>query len=140
MPREIRLQPGLYLLCPSCRGTMDRVEMNVTGGGFCVDRCPDCGGIWLDATELQKVIALKGSINIDKLDAGKLVTGGNTGTRTMRQCPRDGSALAPTQAPTQHHVILDKCPACLGLYLDAGELKDLAEVTLAERIVGFFSA
>jgi Zn-finger nucleic acid-binding protein len=117
---------------------MDRLEL----GPFCIDRCPFCGGLWLDAAELDKVLALNKSAAanhlVDRLDAGKLIAGGKTATRTMRQCPRDQSALAATQSPTQSHVVFDRCPACLGLFLDAGELKDLAEHTLAEKLMGFF--
>jgi Zn-finger nucleic acid-binding protein len=140
MPRELHLRPGLHLHCPNCKGVMDRDEL----GSFCIDRCPDCGGIWLDAAELDKVVALNKSGAskgiIDRLDVGKRVPGGNTGTRTMRHCPRDQSALAATNSPTQQHVVYDRCPACLGTFLDAGELNDLADFTLAERIVGIFRA
>lgn len=121
---------------------MDRLELAPANGSFCIDRCPFCGGLWLDAAELDKVLALAKSGTtkdlVDHLDAGKLIAGGKTATRTMRQCPRDQSALAATQSPTQAHVVFDRCPACTGLFLDAGELKDLAEHTLAEKLMGFF--
>lgn len=137
MPRELRIQPGLHIHCPNCKGVMERVGL----ASFCIDRCPDCGGIWLDAAELDKVLTLNKSTNpkvVDRIDVGKLHTHGNMGTRTMRQCPRDHSALAATQAPNQKHVVFDRCPACMGLFLDAGELKDLADYTLAEKLLGFF--
>lgn len=140
MSRHVDLQPGLHIHCPNCKGIMDRDEL----GSFCIDRCPDCGGIWLDAAELDKVVALNKSGAskgvVDRLDVGKRVPGGRTGTRTMRQCPRDRAALTITDSPTQRHVVYDLCPQCRGIFLDAGELKDLAEFTLAERIASLFRA
>jgi Zn-finger nucleic acid-binding protein len=34
--------------------------------------------------------------------------------------------------------MIDLCRTCGGVLLDAGELKDLSEFTLAERLKGFF--
>lgn len=37
--------------CPACEATMDqRVEHGVT-----IDYCPDCGGVWLDPGELERL-------------------------------------------------------------------------------------
>lgn len=138
MSRHVDIRPGMHIHCPNCRGIMDREEL----GSFCIDRCPDCGGIWLDAAELDKVMTLNKSGTskgvVDRLDVGKRVPRGRTGTRSMRQCPREGAALTITDSPTQRHVTYDLCPACRGIFLDAGELKDLAEFTLAERIASLF--
>ena len=38
---------------------------------------------------------------------------------TPRMCPVEGSAM---QKKIIHNVIVDKCPACKGLWLDEGEL------------------
>lgn len=42
------------LLCPKCDGVTDPVNY---GGdtGIVIDRCPGCGGIWLDAHEMEKI-------------------------------------------------------------------------------------
>jgi hypothetical protein len=39
------------------------------------------------------------------------------------KCPRDGSALVPTQSGP---VTIDQCPTCEGIWLDKGELQLLA--------------
>ncbi len=39
------------------------------------------------------------------------------------KCPRDGSALVARET---HHVVIDECPACGGMWLDKGELEILA--------------
>lgn len=123
----------MHLHCPNCAGVMDRFEL----AQFCVDRCPACGGVWLDASELERVKAIKGAAQ--RLDAGTRSRAGGSGTRQARRCPRDQSPLEARADAKQAHVIVDRCPACLGVFLDAGELRDLAEHTLAERIRGFFA-
>jgi len=39
------------------------------------------------------------------------------------KCPRDGTALL---AREYHHVTIDQCPTCDGIWLDKGELEILA--------------
>ena len=39
--------------CPKCRVTMQKVER----GGVVIDRCRDCGGIFLDHGELRALLA-----------------------------------------------------------------------------------
>lgn len=38
------------------------------------------------------------------------------------KCPRDGTTLVPRES---HHVIVDSCPTCEGIWLDKGELEIL---------------
>lgn len=38
------------------------------------------------------------------------------------KCPRDGTPLVPRET---HHVIIDTCPTCEGIWLDKGELEIL---------------
>jgi len=39
------------------------------------------------------------------------------------KCPRDGTSLVARET---HHVVIDECPACGGMWLDKGELEILA--------------
>lgn len=127
---EGMLRPGIHLRCPKCAAMMDRVEMEK----FCVDRCTACGGFWLDSSELQQVGVRKGAA--EKLDAGS--KGPAERGRGSMLCPRDQSPLVAKRDEKQSHVVVDQCRQCLGMFLDAGELKDLASHTLAEKLKGFF--
>ncbi len=41
------------LLCPNCKVGMREVERR----GVVLDVCPECGGVWLDRGELEKLLA-----------------------------------------------------------------------------------
>lgn len=133
MPNDPNIPGGMQLNCPACMGVMDRLDL----GSYSVDRCPGCGGIWLDVAELDRVRAVTGAVQ--NIDAGRPMARGPGETRMARLCPRDRTRLEQRRDASQPHVVVDRCPTCLGVFLDAGELKDLARHTLAERIRGFFS-
>ena len=38
-----------YMKCPKCGATLVTVDLH----GVQVDRCPECGGLWLDAGEID---------------------------------------------------------------------------------------
>lgn len=43
---------GEALRCPKCKGLLE----SYTFQGFMLDRCHDCGGIWMDRGELEGVV------------------------------------------------------------------------------------
>ena len=46
--------------CPRCQGQLREREREVGGGELIVmDACPNCGGIWLDKGELEKLTRLE---------------------------------------------------------------------------------
>lgn len=49
-------------------------------------------------------------------------------------CPRDQSLLTEVADAKQMHVLIMICSECGGKLLDAGELIDLAQFTVGERI------
>lgn len=118
--------------CPKDAEPMSRIIL----GTVRIDRCPACGGVWLDAGELDalKHAALESEHRktLDALDG--------LGTREPAErpqpllCPRDHSRMSVHHDPEQKHVELDVCTKCGGLFFDAGELSDLTELTLGERL------
>jgi hypothetical protein len=49
-----------------------------------------------------------------------------------RLCPADGAVLAKQIA---HGVIIDRCPSCRGIWLDAGELERLTGEAVYEAAI-----
>lgn len=109
----------------------------VAAGTVEIDRCYKCGGIWLDRGEYEALARLartrKGSIG--QLDIGS--SQGESGQRYAMDdvfCPRDGSAMRIVRDAKQQHIEYELCSKCGGMFLDAGELTDMTEFTLGERI------
>ncbi len=51
------------------------------------------------------------------------------GRETERTCPADGATLVKT---TSNEIIIDECPVCKGIWLDAGELEAIKEAANEE--------
>ena len=60
-------------------------------------------------------------------------------SQTLMKCPKDGSDLKEREF---HHVKIDMCPRCKGVWLDEGELEILAmhDRNPVKRIFGDFLA
>lgn len=105
--------------CPKCRvpdlhaAVVQEVE---------VDRCRACGGVWFDADELGRLLAL------DARELKPLTRGGGDPSANVlaARCPRDANPFLRVVSPRDRRVILDMCPACRGLWLDGGEFARLA--------------
>ena len=52
-------------------------------------------------------------------------------------CPRCDKAMQHVQDTAQKHIGYEVCRECHGSFFDAGELTDLSEFTLSERIRAF---
>lgn len=114
--------------CPKCGERADIVDVS----GVVIDRCPACGGIWLDATELKPLREAHGVA--DRVDRGGPQVQPAQGQKGAVLCPRDRSMLIRMSDPEQPHVRFESCTVCGGIFLDAGELRDLANLTLLERL------
>jgi Zn-finger nucleic acid-binding protein len=101
-------------------------------GEVVIDRCDGCGGLWLDALEKEKL--LQHNREVRQADTGNRDTGKEMDdVRTIR-CPRDRSQMIRMVDNRQPHVRFESCTVCGGVFLDAGELKDLSKFTLRERL------
>ena len=121
------------LMCPKCENQMKKVEFARVE----VDRCAVCGGLWFDATELSRLRVATGS---EVIDAGGLKTGhaAERPARTM-ECPKDSATLVSRRDEDQEHIEYEQCPECRGVFFDAGEFKDLKELTIGERLSKWFT-
>ena len=89
-----------------------------------IDYCTDCGGIWLDAGELELLLGepekarrLLESFKID-----------STSTEKIRKCPICSKKMQKVIVGTSKPALLiDKCRKADGLWFDKGELQDIFE-------------
>ena len=104
--------------CPVCKNAMITLELEDVE----IDHCLGCGGIWLDAGELEllldepeKARSLLGSFSVNsKSDEAK------------RKCPicdkKMQKVIVGDSEPT---LLIDKCRRGDGLWFDKGELHDI---------------
>lgn len=99
--------------CPKCSNEMDKQ----TYDDLEVDRCPSCGGIFLDKGELEE---------IDNKNLGPLIdlaTGTGDAEKMDRQpahCHRCDNPMMALKGADD--IQFDWCDKCEGMFFDRGEL------------------
>ena len=104
--------------CPVCKNAMITLELQEVE----IDHCIDCGGIWLDAGELE---ILLGEPAKARHLLGSFKTG-KTSTEQQRKCPICMKKMRKIIVGSSKPVLLiDKCRRADGLWFDKGELQDI---------------
>lgn len=118
--------------CPRCS-----VEMTeITGDDSVVQRCSECGGFWVDVTEVNRMLlhanlpalsALGGYVNADEI-AG--------------QCPACQVDLVAVEGGERRSLHYDTCESCGGIWVegpDEDEIPETIDWKAAEReLVAFY--
>ena len=105
--------------------------------GIKVDRCTHCHGLWFDSME---EVRLKSLSVAKRLDVGDVEIGRKLNTQIHIHCPRHtDTLLTHLRIPDQPHIQVDSCPACYGMFFDAGEFTDFTQKTLLESIRAFLA-
>jgi Zn-finger nucleic acid-binding protein len=117
--------------CPRCS-----VEMSeITREDGSLQRCAECGGLWVDVTDLNKILlhanlpalsALGGWVNADE------ITG---------MCPVCHVDLVVVEGGEKRSVSYDTCESCGGIWVDGDEDEPAAELDwkgATGQIVAFF--
>lgn len=112
--------------CPKCQADFESIKYDYVD----IDRCSGCGGIWFDALEKEHLEQIKSSRGID---IGEKRVGRKFNEIRNINCPRCGAKMFTMADGTQFHVEYELCPDCFGTFFDAGEFKDLSELTIVER-------
>lgn len=104
--------------CPVCENAMITLELEEVE----IDYCTDCGGIWLDAGELEELLG-----QADK--AAQLLASFKADpncTEKPRKCPicdkKMQKIIVGQSKPT---LLIDRCAKGDGLWFDNGELHDI---------------
>jgi uncharacterized protein len=107
--------------CPACKEPLREKG----AGGMTLDICyGGCGGIWFDATELQRLDARAAAT----LHTVWQVPPGTLRLTDSRICPRcPDQVLERKWFSDLKKVEIDQCPRCNGIWLDAGEFSRIYE-------------
>ncbi|MBN1795345.1 MAG: zf-TFIIB domain-containing protein [Sedimentisphaerales bacterium] len=104
--------------CPVCKNAMVVLELR----GVEIDHCFGCGGIWLDAGELDLLID-----DVEK--SAKLLDSFTIDTKcteAKRKCPICAKKMLKVVVGKDgHQLLIDSCKKKHGLWFDAGELEDI---------------
>ncbi|MDX2416229.1 MAG: MFS transporter [Xanthomonadales bacterium] len=111
--------------CPKCRCDMQQVEVDDT----IIDRCTSCNGIWFDEGEVE---VLGNHEAAAAIDTGKAAVGKQHNVIDHYRCPRCGGHMDKKVDPQQQHIWYETCLDCNGSFFDAGEFRDLAQVTISD--------
>lgn len=117
--------------CPRCS-----VEMSeITRDDGTLQRCAECGGLWVDVTDLNKILlhanlpalsSLSGFVNVDE------ITG---------MCPACNVDMVVVEGGEKRSVSYDTCESCGGIWVDGDEDEPAAELDwkgAEKQIVQFF--
>ncbi|MEJ2088992.1 MAG: MFS transporter [Gammaproteobacteria bacterium] len=116
--------------CPKCRADMETLEVD----GVEIDRCLECGGLWFDAGEMEK---LKSRRIAEAVDIGDSANAAAHNRIDRYGCPRCGGHMVRMVDARQRHIWYEKCSSCHGSYLDAGEFLDLSTRTISDLLKRF---
>jgi len=104
--------------CPACRNAMITLEL----ADVEIDHCVACGGIWLDAGELELLMD-------DPAKAKRLLNSfreDDSSAEQPRKCPICDKKMAKIVVGTAvPPLLIDKCRRGDGLWFDTGELEDV---------------
>ncbi|MHC4527017.1 MAG: TFIIB-type zinc ribbon-containing protein [Planctomycetota bacterium] len=104
--------------CPVCKNAMITLEL----ADVEIDYCTDCGGIWLDAGELEMLLGQPESADklLDSFQADR------QSTEEKRKCPICRRKMHKIVVGAgQPKLLIDKCRRGDGLWFDKGELQDI---------------
>ena len=106
--------------CPACKEPMIVLELDEVE----IDHCISCGGIWLDAGELE--LLLENSDEKDNLLSSFKVDK-NTKERP-RKCPICLRRMEKVLCGTDKKILIDKCRRNDGIWFDTGELEEIIKM------------
>lgn len=104
--------------CPKCRHSLSEFH---TKEGVVLDVCDGCQGIWFDRGEVAAYADLT-------RDIPELQSVWRDARVTRNPCPRCRVSLEEMQYSSNDTLLIDRCPACGGIWLDSGELAKVMEL------------
>lgn len=109
--------------CPRCRTALQPAA--VPQRSVEVDRCPQCRGIWFDDGEIAAVIGAPAVAHLEIPPVSP--------ANESVHCPRCRQSLTIFTFPGTV-TVADGCRRCGGVWLDAGEIQEIARARRAQRM------
>lgn len=102
--------------CPACNNSLVILELDSVE----VDYCFVCGGIWLDAGELEELLG-------DSAQRDALMKSFKSATvdEHLYSCPLCDTKMKKVWVGEKQEVLIDECKNNHGLWFDQGELKQV---------------
>ncbi len=115
-------------ICPRCGDNLEEKRF----GDIPLDGCRGCGGIWFDCNELNVLVRdpQAGLMEIERAFNPAMFGGSKEGEML---CPRCSDPLSPFSFSHTPNVQVDVCRRCKGIWLDEGELQQIAGRIRATR-------
>ncbi len=120
--------------CPKCESPFEEKKY---GAGIQVHSCQGCGGILCKTKTLEKMRSeWMADLMLDRGDPNK---GRELDKMVDINCPSCSNAMSRIFDEEQAHVFMELCESCDLIFLDAGELTDLSDFTLMEKLKNLLS-
>jgi len=118
--------------CPACGGGLGkrRIDHLVMG------ECRECGGMWFSAHDVGAYVELLRQQDPDHLQKRKEIPKSAAGQgigKPARMCPACDVPLERLNYAYDSGVLIDRCPACQGIWTDAGEPEQIVTRTTPNK-------
>ena len=113
------------MICPVCNNPMVVLELDLIE----IDHCLHCGGIWLDAGELELLL----ETDEDRARLRDLLIKTDSVNEKKYPCPICNKKMDKVFVGEEKKILIDKCKKNHGLWLDKGELEQVIELSSRNR-------
>jgi Zn-finger nucleic acid-binding protein len=110
----------LPLPCPRCHSELTERQL----GAIAIDICEACGGHWYDAGELERVRQMGPAERPRGLPDPRPPRWVDSKALDV-VCPRCREPLGADRYAYSSDLVIDRCPTCHGVWVDAGELEKM---------------
>ena len=113
------------MICPVCENPLVVLELDQIE----IDHCLNCGGIWLDAGELELLLETKE----ERERFGTILVEDNSVKERRHSCPICNKKMKKVFVGEEKKILIDKCKRNHGLWLDMGELEQVIELSTQNK-------
>ena len=113
------------MICPACENQMAVLELDQIE----IDHCLHCGGIWLDAGELELLL----ETDEDRERLKNMLIEDDSVKEKKYACPICNKKMNKVFVGEEKKILIDQCKKNHGLWLDKGELEDVIELSSQNR-------